>query len=557
MPLGISENLIKAAYGPQDFSGIYKGFQRTIDKLAAEEKAYKQMAAREYSQEYNKLDQAMKGVKEADSKLYADKFNEWKKLSMVKANTPNYYDNIDLAMKGDAKISSLYTDIYTSANDSKLKAKEHMDMWKDMTTHPDNYIENARTLFKKNVIDQPTSHIIQNNTDDPSLYINPIPNYDKKIVAEIDKVAKDGVVKEFKPIVKVKGWVGRQDEYKDIPRYDLLWEGSHKVFGNQNPNYRGAAANKFLGNFLSEDGKVNDYGKQIISRFNDILKIQSDPTKHDIRGLGLDKNLDSNLYFKDENSLLNTISNNKANAAATMAAMENYIKKYETVTYNQGMNKSIDPMSEKIWAKNLNLSEREQYYYDTHPGALALQKTDINKLFAGLSQSEQEQPNTTRYKKDIINVYNQSGFMPGDMKFITSKKSSVESEPDVYGYLDDYKKDLGLVDGNYSAQDIADAMKKANENNAFRGLDVNAESFKNGRVVVFPVLKSDKSVAYVFADPSTQSGRNFLTRETKKHIATKKQEAGLFSNIEEDNVPSAPATRTTPRASTSYGGNVR
>ena len=58
MPLGVSEGLIKQAYGAVDFSGLYKTLDAFSKTVAAEERAHKEAATKEYYKNLADLNKA-------------------------------------------------------------------------------------------------------------------------------------------------------------------------------------------------------------------------------------------------------------------------------------------------------------------------------------------------------------------------------------------------------------------------------------------------------------------------------------------------------------------
>ena len=124
MPLGISESLIQRAYAPVDLSGFYKGIDEASKRVAAEEKAEKIAAQKDYYNSQAILNKDMGGVKSQDLPEINGHYNRWKSLQKKLINTP-FEKNPEEYARLNAEANAEYGLTLSKAEASKQKKKEN------------------------------------------------------------------------------------------------------------------------------------------------------------------------------------------------------------------------------------------------------------------------------------------------------------------------------------------------------------------------------------------------------------------------------------------------
>jgi hypothetical protein len=171
MPLGISESSIKAAYGPMDLSGIYKGIDATVKRYAAEEKTRKQADLKEYYTNMASLNKDVTGVRAIDKPKLIDKFNQWSSVAKRQMN-------IDLQREPEAwgkleneknTLSSEINTISAGSKELEKKSKEFGEKMLNPNTKYD-YEDGAYQKWQQNVNNQTYEQVVSGNHHDESNY---------------------------------------------------------------------------------------------------------------------------------------------------------------------------------------------------------------------------------------------------------------------------------------------------------------------------------------------------------------------------------------------------
>ena len=161
MPLGISESLIQRAYAPVDLSGFYKGIDEASKRVAAEEKAEKIAARKDYYNSQAILNKDMGGVKSQDLPEINGHYNRWKSLQKQLMNTP-FEKNPEEYARLNAEANAEYGLTLSKAELSKQKKKEHEAIFTHILQNPTKYKKGASTVFMNRML-LPTSEAIKIN----------------------------------------------------------------------------------------------------------------------------------------------------------------------------------------------------------------------------------------------------------------------------------------------------------------------------------------------------------------------------------------------------------
>lgn len=144
MPLGISERIIKEAYGPSDFSGVYNRLDAAAKKYEAEERLRRQADQKEYYTNLATLNKDITGVRAIDLPRVTDLYNQFanvskKQINVSMSSNPTLYGQLENEKR------TLQSKIKTISEGSKQLAKMQQENGEKMSnpTTKYDYIDNA------------------------------------------------------------------------------------------------------------------------------------------------------------------------------------------------------------------------------------------------------------------------------------------------------------------------------------------------------------------------------------------------------------------------------
>jgi hypothetical protein len=194
MPLGISESLIQRAYAPVDLSGFYKGIDEASKLAAAEQKAERVAAQKDYYNSQAIINKDMGGVKSQDLPEINGHYNKWKSLQKKLMNT-SFEKNPEEYARLNAESNAEYGLTLSKSELSKQKKKEHETVLTHMMQNPTKYKKDAVRRFQ-GIMLMPTSEAIKLNdngvsNDDISDLQYTGPTVAQQVAFEKDLSAKD------------------------------------------------------------------------------------------------------------------------------------------------------------------------------------------------------------------------------------------------------------------------------------------------------------------------------------------------------------------------------
>ena len=175
MAQAISERLLERALGPVDLSYAYQKMDAVSRQLAAEERARKQEAAKQYYTDLASMNKEQVGVRAADVPEVSEMYKQWasneKKLSQspnLISKNPEEYGRI----KADS--DALYSKLLTTIRSSKDFGKREMEDFKAIRNPEkrDLFKKTAAEEYKAKVLSSPISRIMQTGDDDLVKYYN-------------------------------------------------------------------------------------------------------------------------------------------------------------------------------------------------------------------------------------------------------------------------------------------------------------------------------------------------------------------------------------------------
>lgn len=283
MALGISERLLEKAYGPQDFSYVYRKIDEVQKRQSAEQKAREQEAQKLYYSNLSDINKQRIGAREIDIPEIMENTNKWSSIEKQLSSNPNlirkdpeiYYR---LKQEADSNFNKALTLIRGSREMAKIE-RETLNKMSD-PKNMDYFAEGAPSAWKQNVMNQPLSRIREMGSDDVTKYyetqidgkdfFNSLPN---KISGTLQNL------KIVDPTFKGAPGEIRMVEYDKMPNIGSIYE---QVDVSLDGNL-GKKANKFALQQFENAVKSRDY-ENTISRFENFF---DDKNNEGARAYGL------------------------------------------------------------------------------------------------------------------------------------------------------------------------------------------------------------------------------------------------------------------------------
>ncbi len=505
MPLGISERLIEKAYGPQDFSYIYKKLDAASQKFAAEDAARKQYALKQYQTELSTFNKDRQGVREKDIAPIAEKYNRWATIEKQLSTSPNLI-NKDPKLYGNLKAESnrLYSDAQTHIAGSKaLKVKEIKDL-EDMydPSKRDSFYDNAGSDYKKNVLDNSWDVVSQNNYDDKAKYFEQSIS-GKDFFDSISTKMPTALKKYEVPDLSFKGAPGEKRfiSYESMPNISKI----HDIVDLSLSSKLDRKADKFVNQEVKKLATSDEFGK---------VKSQWD-------------------WFYDEK---NPNGYRKYNLPSEKPKMLDDTKTPKELFINYHTVKeflSNLPLDGKL-GKGEFYSESEEARYRSQlqkaasRDLLILKKSmddkgnvveipDYTPSFERISKGGEEGVQST---KDMVNSFNNlegssATIYPiiasGKYKNNPLFKTGNDIVKGIAGQKQFEVEDVVSEKGNQKLQDITDKVNEHNKSLGFPDTDVTPGSLRSGKALVYYVDKDN----YVILDAQGAASRQFLNKKVR------------------------------------------
>jgi len=173
MAQAISERLLERALGPVDLSYAYQKMDALSRQLAAEERAKKQEAAKNYYTEVASMNKERAGIRAIDTPEVSNMYKQWAENEKKLSKSPNLITrNPEEYGKIKSESDALYSKLLTTIRTSKEIAKQEQQDYAKIADprNIDYYEPDAAVAYKQYVINQPVSAIIANGTNDITRY---------------------------------------------------------------------------------------------------------------------------------------------------------------------------------------------------------------------------------------------------------------------------------------------------------------------------------------------------------------------------------------------------
>jgi hypothetical protein len=190
MPLGISESAIKAAYGPIDLSGLYKGIEAIVKKSEYTDKLERQALQKEYYTSLASLNKNKDKMNPHDSEEFMSHYNRYKSAQQRLISNPKLIEsNPEEYGKLTSESEDAYTKASTLVNTSKLMQDKISKMHDYASKNPEKFEDGALQTISS-LSNMKTADIINMGLDDMSKYVYQGPDL-QKFTKELSGIEND------------------------------------------------------------------------------------------------------------------------------------------------------------------------------------------------------------------------------------------------------------------------------------------------------------------------------------------------------------------------------
>lgn len=268
MAQAISERLLQRALGPVDLSYAYQKIDAVSRQLAAEDRARKQEAAKQYYTDLASMNKDQIGVRAADMPEISAMYKQWAANEKKLSKSPNLITkNPDEYGRIKAESDALYSKLRTGIQASKDFGKREIEEFRIIRNPEkmDLFKEGAAEEYKTKVLSSPLSRIIQTGDDDLAKY------YETRIdgsgfLNKIDASVRANALgvnqkfdKDYKSLVGEK----KYNVYDKMPMIEAIYTMTRNGIDGE----FGKKANTFSNQQLTDLRQSGEYDA-VVTKFN-------------------------------------------------------------------------------------------------------------------------------------------------------------------------------------------------------------------------------------------------------------------------------------------------
>lgn len=271
MPLGISESIIRRAYGPIDLSQAYNKIESFQRLLAAEERAKRQEAQKKYYTDLAAMEKEKAGVRSIDIPEVSKIYKEWSDTEKQLASNPNLINrNPEIYGQLKNKSNQLYSTLVTTIRGSKELAKQEVSDFREMANPQkmDFYKDNAAAEYKQSVMNRPWSEVFASGASDITKYYEPRID-GSKFYGDLGQRIESQAIRDHQIVDKTFKGVPGEVRFIEFKKMPMLGEIPVVIAENLSAKL-GKKADKFATQELSEAKKTGDY-EDVKNRWNDFM----------------------------------------------------------------------------------------------------------------------------------------------------------------------------------------------------------------------------------------------------------------------------------------------
>jgi len=272
MAQAISERLLQRALGPLDLSYAYQKIDAVSRQLAAEDRARKQEAAKQYYTDLASMNKEQVGVRAADVPEVSAMYKQWASNEKKLSQNPNLINrNPEEYGRIKADSDALYSKLLTTIRSSKDFGKREIEEFRIIRNPEkrDLFKENAAEEYKTKVLSSPVSRIMQTGDDDLAKY------YETRIdgsgfLNKLDASVRTNALgfnqkldAAYKPVVGEK----KYNIYEKMPMIEAIYTMSRNGIDGE----FGKKANTFAIQQLADLKESGEYDN-VLSKFNNFWK---------------------------------------------------------------------------------------------------------------------------------------------------------------------------------------------------------------------------------------------------------------------------------------------
>ena len=529
MPFGISESLIKAAYGPTDLSSIYKGLQNNINKIAKEEQLYKQQNLKEYTQASSKLSDMTKGARSEDTPEILQHINEWRTYTKLRDASPRLIETDPKKWQEyQSKIDESYGLAMNLSKESNEFKTEYKNFGQEITTNAHRYKGDALETWDK-VNKMPLSQIKKQNLDNRTTYLSPTPEIEK-LYDSFDKVATAKGEKLGKVETKGTGLETRerQIKYKNVPEYGTYVDLAQNTLSKFGKDIRGKQNYAYT---ILEN--ADDFDKQV-KQFKDNMESASPDM---LEAMHLSKDMSKDLYITRRLNDEITAGKPVQAVANQYLAMKKFNEHFRGVSIDDQGFKIKDEVTKMKLGSSLS-EQRSNEAFNRRIKQLGLgtpETFDIKPVFNTISVGGATGQKQT---KELITTLNTSPLIDPNATMITTGKDIVGTRNDKYGNYTNSDKVLKSlkVEKGEDDESISKKMMASNEKSGIIAININPNSIRSGKILAFSWVGKDGQTMSAFLDTQDPESANQLNKLIRKGTENRKQKvaaaAGLMGDVE-------------------------
>lgn len=525
MPFGVSDRNIEQAFGPQDFSYIYKKLEATQQRLRAEDALYRKEAQKEYAAKTLGLDKDIAGVRSIDVPVITEKFDRWKTIgtelvnnkSLARTNPTQY-----TALKKEYGV--LGTNIRQNIAGSKEWKKRELDTY-DMMNNPrtrEDFYDGADKDWKVNVMDKPWEEIVKNGKDDLSVYFSgsiPTEKFYTTMASGVNTSLRDYTMEDKEKTKKLPAGEVFRTEYKKMPSLG----GIHDAVEN---SFRALPDQRQIKFVEQELGKViGDKEKKIVG---DVEKTQ-------IAWDNFYDPLNPNGYKKyglpDKKPDLFAEGQVPKELFINYLAAKEFLSKLPISASKSGA-EFVSQSGKMRFGANLSFSNQKEmakYKKALKDDGTEVVIADFTPTFDAISKGGEEGIQAT---KEFTDKFNQLVGSAAYVLPITAAKKYAGNTMFTDGnrwMVDKISPDFVMDDPHGPPlKAMADAVNKNNRTNGFINSDITPGSLRSGKAFLYYIDKDN----YVVVDPSQKNSRTYVNKRIRTaQLSTKDTRSTISADV--------------------------
>lgn len=524
MPLGVSEGLLKEAYGPINFDGFYKQLDSASKRMQSAEATQRQNDLKDYALTKAALNKGKVGVRADDVPLATKAFNEWAAVAKKQMNV-SLRRNPDLWGELEKKKTDLETQYNTITQGSKELSKQLIETRAKLSDPEKRHLygDNALEEFNKNTSGKSYFDIIKDGSHfldkygrkdiDPTKFETSLSkNLSAKNISSDYKIAEEYNVNGQKQV--------RYNKYNNVPDISKLHSAVESSLGESFHSQREKTA------FVQQEIKrIQDNGD--FNKVSDAWNALSD-TQLRKMGIGKPDKFDPTKGASNEEIYTNYLTakhfiDNLPKSPSETTTGE-FMSDAEKMSAQEMMNKRRD---ERRRAEGLSDWYKKFDYTKSHSGDTSDAQSIIPLFDTALSGGEAHLQ-VAKAVPDILGP----NFYPAAVKPSTTKIPEFQAGSEALSLFLKGKDKKDFIKDNTSYKEVADRINEINNENGVI-TKVSPTEVREGQLVLHDLgidsKGSRKMIVYGMKDKLSRNQLDFGVKQLQ--MSSKQKRADLSSKI--------------------------